>query len=702
MTKATARCWCGNEDLLPFSDDYLRCAECETLVLARRPENLTSRIQDEDTELYGRSYYLRHLTEDYGYPDLESRMRADLPERCLHWLKTLLSYKSPGARTLELGCGHGASVALFRAAGYDATGLELSPWLVEFARKSWDIPVLAGPLEDQRIAPASLDAILAFDVLEHLTDPFATISAAVPLLKSDGILVLQTPCYAEGRTFQDFAGSKHPFLTHFKPAEHLYLFSETAARLLMQRVGLERVVFEPAIFAHYDQYFVASRTAFSARPLEPLTQAEQTTTPRRLVQALIDATEHRAEAHVVDSLRAQLAAAESDRADRLRVIHEQGRELTNVQRLVAETEADRNSWKTHAQGLAAENAAQREAQQDTSSQLRLLAQANSELHARLSAAETDREARLAVIHSQGDRLGELQRIVAETEADRDRWRETAEQLSTRVDPLQKLVAETEVNRDFWRGKADDAEAKLQSARADVANLEDQLANLGDQLANLTLRASACEQQLRVAETDRKARLVVIEDQGRQLAEIHALVAATEADRDYWRRQTEDLAREIDHIRAESHRHIDALDGRLIAAEADRAARLDVIHAQGAEIGRLQAAVRELEADRHLWSEKAGTLAQTLGEREVELEQRKGELARLEASLAEERNERFVLADQAASLQAQCEDLDRRLRASTAAGDLAHAKLGQLLEWKTRVQSHPLYRALRRLGLWPRL
>ncbi|BET69628.1 hypothetical protein ASA1KI_45460 [Opitutales bacterium ASA1] len=723
MTKATARCWCGNQDLLPFSDDYLRCAECETLVLARRPENLTSRIQDEDTELYGRNYYLRHLTEDYGYPDIESRMRADLPERCLHWLKTLLRYKSPGARTLELGCGHGASVALLRAAGYDATGLELSPWLVEFARKSWDIPVLAGPFEDQQIAPGSLDAVLAFDVLEHLPNPLATLSATVSSLAHDGVFLVQTPRYPEGKTIAELTAANHPFLEQFKPTEHLFLFSETAARLLMQRLGFVHVVFEPAIFAHYDQYFVAGRTEMSARSVDPLTRGEHATTARRLVQALLDASQHTDRSRTDDTLQDRLAAAESDRAARLRVIHEQGDKLAEVQKLVAATEADRDHWKDTAAKLALERDSLQEVVAEAAAQGRQLADSNSELQARLHAAENDRKARLDVIEGQGARLGDLQRLVAETETDRDHWRteaerlaarvdslqllvaetETdrdhwrteAERLAARVDSLQLLVAETEANRDYWRATSDDAQTELRRIRTEIVNLE-QL------LANASHRASASEEQLRVAETDRKARLVVIEEQGRRLAEVHALVAATETDRDYWRRQAENLAREIDHLRVETHRQIESLDSRLATAETDRAARLEVIHTQGAEIGRLLAGLEELRVDRDLWSERAATATQSLSRLQTELEQRSTRIADLEASLTEAHAQRTAHEHHASELLSQCTDLERRLQAGTAAGDLAHERLGRLLAWRARVQSHLLTRLLNALGLWPRL
>ena len=106
FSQQQVRCWCGNTRLQEFSPDYRRCVECETLVVrAMRGEEI-SQVRDDERDFYGKNYYLQHIQEDYGLPDLETRARADLPERCLHWLRTMLKFvPGPDARTLELGCG---------------------------------------------------------------------------------------------------------------------------------------------------------------------------------------------------------------------------------------------------------------------------------------------------------------------------------------------------------------------------------------------------------------------------------------------------------------------------------------------------------------------------------------------------------------------------------------------------------------------
>ncbi|NEO94351.1 MAG: class I SAM-dependent methyltransferase, partial [Moorea sp. SIO3G5] len=120
-------CWCGNTELTEFSPDYFVCYQCGTLVSKTGLRTEQIRVQDDNHDFYGKEYWLSHQTEHYGFPDIRQRARQDLPERCLHWLRTLMAYKLPPAKVLELGCAHGGFVAMMGWAGFEAMGLELSP-----------------------------------------------------------------------------------------------------------------------------------------------------------------------------------------------------------------------------------------------------------------------------------------------------------------------------------------------------------------------------------------------------------------------------------------------------------------------------------------------------------------------------------------------------------------------------------------------
>src|SRR5262249_51772724 len=150
-------CWCGNADLVTFGPGYQRCPACETLVSDLMPGPEIAHVTDEERDLYGREYWFSHQQQRLGSPNILARARSDVPERGVYGLRTILKYRRPPGRVLELGSAHGGFVALLRWAGFDTTGIEISPWVVEFARRTFEVPMLLGPVEDVALAEGTHD-----------------------------------------------------------------------------------------------------------------------------------------------------------------------------------------------------------------------------------------------------------------------------------------------------------------------------------------------------------------------------------------------------------------------------------------------------------------------------------------------------------------------------------------------------------------
>jgi 2-polyprenyl-3-methyl-5-hydroxy-6-metoxy-1,4-benzoquinol methylase len=269
MTRTLA-CWCGNTSLGSFSLGYFRCPACETLVAAQMPTVQDVLVKDDERDFYGKHYFER-LSKEFGQPSLQQRSRSDLAERCLYWLRELLKYKLPPARILEMGSAHGGFVAMMRWTGFDATGLDVSPGLCDFARQTFNVPILTGPVESQEIPPQSLDVIALMDVFEHLPDPVGTMRHCATLLKPDGIFFIQTPRYVEGKTLEEMESENDAFLQQLKADQHLFLFSKSSAAVFFERLGFKHVNFEPAIFSLYDMALVVG-----SRPLVTFTEQEAT------------------------------------------------------------------------------------------------------------------------------------------------------------------------------------------------------------------------------------------------------------------------------------------------------------------------------------------------------------------------------------------------------------------------------------------
>lgn len=312
------KCWCGSEKLENFSADYLKCDKCGTLVVANLPQLMSNLAKEE---LYGREYWFSHQENDFGYKNIIERSRSDLSERCVYWLKTLLKYKLPPAKTLELGCAHGAFVALLRQLGFDSCGLEVSHWIVEYAKSAFNVPMLYGVIEKQEIEPQSFDAIIMMDVLEHLYNPMETLAHCFAALKEDGILLIQTPMYNESKTMQLLQANNDAFLKLLIPGEHIFLFSERSIREMCARLSINNIVFEQAFFSVYDMFLVVSGKPVIINLPEQVEAALAKTGQTRMAQALIDLFDSKMQ------LFNKLQESEADRAARLNVINDLQRKL---------------------------------------------------------------------------------------------------------------------------------------------------------------------------------------------------------------------------------------------------------------------------------------------------------------------------------------------------------------------------------------
>jgi 2-polyprenyl-3-methyl-5-hydroxy-6-metoxy-1,4-benzoquinol methylase len=287
------KCWCGNEELSDWGEGYRRCDACQTLVAGILPAQADPRVRDDASDYYGRGYWFDHQTRDLNCPDIVARSRSDLSERCVHWLRTLLRFVLPPAKVLEIGCAHGGFVAMLRQAGFDATGLELSPSIVDFAQRTFEVPVLTGPIEDQPIEACSFDAVVMMDVMEHLPQPLATLRRCLDLLKPSGILLVQTPGYPERSSLEELHEQEHKFPQMLDPNEHLFLFSRDATRALFACLDAPYIEFVPAVFGFYDMSFVVSREPIRQVSLDDRDHALTTTTGGRFLQSMLDLDDRR-------------------------------------------------------------------------------------------------------------------------------------------------------------------------------------------------------------------------------------------------------------------------------------------------------------------------------------------------------------------------------------------------------------------------
>ena len=90
------------------------------------------------------------------------------------YLRELARHLAPGARVLDYGCGIGSDGLLLLAAGYRVEFADFDNPSTAYLRWRLERRGVEAPVHDlDRGVPGGFDAAYAFDVIEHVEDPFA-------------------------------------------------------------------------------------------------------------------------------------------------------------------------------------------------------------------------------------------------------------------------------------------------------------------------------------------------------------------------------------------------------------------------------------------------------------------------------------------------------------------------------------------------
>lgn len=225
LDAARARCrLCGSRALRFHLDArgsrLERCGACGFVQVRDQPS------AEELRALYDVAYFKRGKYDEEFAQRKEGERRLALLER---------ARVPKGGRVLDAGCATGDFIAL-ASAGYEMWGLDVSAYAAELARAknpSAASRIFTGFIEDQSFEPEFFDAIVMWDVIEHLWDPRAVLARLVRHLRPGGSLLVSTPDI--GALTARLMGARWAFMT---PPEHLGFFGEASLRFLLAGLGL--------------------------------------------------------------------------------------------------------------------------------------------------------------------------------------------------------------------------------------------------------------------------------------------------------------------------------------------------------------------------------------------------------------------------------------------------------------------------------
>jgi len=107
-------------------------------------------------------------------------------------LAEVVRLKPSGGRLLEVGCAEGGFLSL-AAAHFDVRGIDASEYAARVVRERFGLPAEAGDIGSVALPAADFDAIVAFNLLEHLADPEAVAARLFGALKPGGVLIGSVP-----------------------------------------------------------------------------------------------------------------------------------------------------------------------------------------------------------------------------------------------------------------------------------------------------------------------------------------------------------------------------------------------------------------------------------------------------------------------------------------------------------------------------
>jgi SAM-dependent methyltransferase len=138
-----------------------------------------------------------------------------------------------GSKVLEIGCGSGGFIRKCIAHGWDAIGTDLNPEL-ESAISNMGARFIKTTLPRIEIPDNSLDAVFAWQVLEHLYQPIETLQEIRRVLKPNGMFAFSVPnsdCWQFHFFKNKWAGLQVP--------THVSHFSEKSIRQVVEQSGLK-------------------------------------------------------------------------------------------------------------------------------------------------------------------------------------------------------------------------------------------------------------------------------------------------------------------------------------------------------------------------------------------------------------------------------------------------------------------------------
>ncbi len=211
------------------------CPGCGLGITTPVPSNLAKayeKVLPSHASRWYRNLYRAIIRSDSG---TQLRFTFDRGYKFLN-LATMANLTND-SRLLDVGCGIGDWMLLFRRMSFDVYGVDMNPKAVEVAA-SRGFDVFGGTIDDylEKGTSESFDIIILSQLLEHLQDPIGMLTSLKSKLNDGGYLLFAVPNF-ESRYRKKFGTH---WINWYIPL-HYYHFSIRNLLLILKLSGFELV-----------------------------------------------------------------------------------------------------------------------------------------------------------------------------------------------------------------------------------------------------------------------------------------------------------------------------------------------------------------------------------------------------------------------------------------------------------------------------
>lgn len=202
------------------NEPFVKCNNCSLVLINPRPN------YEKIKETYGDDY-----SRDYA------KKAPTKLKRSLRRVRLVKNRFVSAGRWLDIGCSAGFVVKSAKDSGFDAFGIDIEPWGINYGKTNLQLNnLVAGTIENQTYPDQYFDVISLYDVIEHVPNLNLLVKELKRILATDGVIHIITPDIGHWRVTKPLSNWKE-----IKPSEHLYYFKKITLKKLFNKHGLNIV-----------------------------------------------------------------------------------------------------------------------------------------------------------------------------------------------------------------------------------------------------------------------------------------------------------------------------------------------------------------------------------------------------------------------------------------------------------------------------